>query len=136
MRYFPIHILIKDFVFLTALFFSEKMVNNRYPYSWRSAKEILGISVYVETSFFITNILIFTIVYLLIPRTREFSKPFLLGTLLHIPTLLLALYTLEISLNAFLIASIVSLFTSGFLYKSFCSGFSFEKSPRKHTGLE
>lgn len=136
MRYFPIHILVKDFLFFIILYLVEKLTHNAFAIGWWGTKEILGASLYIEFSLFFLNLIIFAIIHFILFKIGKTTNSFLFGASLHLPTLLLAFLNLEISIGSFLSASIISLIISGYLFKKLNSGFSFEKSIRKCAGVE
>lgn len=135
MRYYPIHIVVKDFFFLVTLYLSDNLIRNTYPTGWWNTKEILGASLYIGLSLLVLNLIIFTIIHFIILRFKPINS-FFFGAALHLFTILIAFLNLELPLTSFLIASFISLVISGYTYKKLNSGSSFEKSIRKFAGIE
>ena len=122
MRYYPIHILIKDLSFWLPFFLIEKIVkHNDYLFrtEWWTAKEIIGASIYMSLGIMVLNMAAFSLAYFLLKDKRIIPKSCLFGASLHFLSLMLIWQSVELAdrqLN-FFIASAISLVISGYVYE-------------------
>jgi hypothetical protein len=141
MKYYPIHIIIKDVSFWIVLFLCEKFMRHGdflFQTGWWTAKEIVGTSFYMSIGTIIINLLIFTGIYLLLSRKRKQIKSFWFGIALHLFSLIVIWTNVELvdrGLNL-IIASGISLLVSGYVYKKLNSGVSLEQRIRKCFGVQ
>lgn len=140
MRYYPIHILIKNLVFLALVVLIELYsgTSHLFQQGWWSTRDTLEIIVYLSIGLTIIDLFIYTAVYLIMGSKRKQIKSFWIGVLLHLPVLLILWINSDPDHNliGFLIASALSLVISGYVYNKLNSGFSFEKMMRKIFGTE
>ena len=131
MRYYPIHIFIKDISFWILFFLMVKFINhNDYLFrtEWWTTKEIIGSSIYMSIGFSVINILIFSLIYWIFKNKEIQTDSFYFGAGLHIITLILIWANVDLTERhlSYWIAGMISLLISGFIYKKLNSRFSME----------
>ena len=140
MRFYPIHILLKDLSFWIPFFLTEKIIKHKdylFQTEWWTVKEIIGTGVYMSMGFMIMNLIIFTLIYFQLRRKKVRPKSFLFGACLHFMSLILIWWQVELTdryLNYF-ISAIISLVISGYVYKSLNFEPSLEKQTKKYLGI-
>jgi hypothetical protein len=141
MRFFPIHILIKDLSFWITFFLMVKFINHKDYFfetgRW-TGKEIIGWSIYMTMGFSIVGIFILTVVYLILKFKKLRIRSFWFGVGLHLITLLLIWTNIELEGRhvSFIIAAMVSLAVSGIVYKKLNSEIGIENQIRKCFGVQ
>jgi hypothetical protein len=140
MRYYPLHIITKNLVFLALVVLIELYSGTRHLFQqeWWSTGETLAIIVYLSIGLIIIDLFIYTAVYLIMGSKRKGLKSFWVGVTLHLPVLLILWVNSDPNHNliGFLIASALSLIVSGYVYNKLNSGFSFEKMMRRIFGTQ
>jgi hypothetical protein len=140
MRYYPIHILLKDLSFWIPFFLIEKIIKHKdylFQTEWWTAKEIVGTSIYMSIGFIIMNLIIFTLIFYLFKKNKVKPKSFLFGAGLHFISLALVWWNVELAdryLN-FFVSTVISLVISGYVYKWLNSEPPFEEQTKKRLGI-
>ena len=140
MRFYPIHILLKDLSFWIPFFLTEKIIKHKdylFQTEWWTSKEIIGTSIYMSLGFVIMNLIIFTLIYYLLRKKKVRPKSFLFGAGLHFISLALIWWNVEQAdryLN-FFISALISLVVSGYVYKKLNSESSAEEQTKKCLGI-
>jgi hypothetical protein len=141
MRFFPIHVLIKDLSFWVTFFLMVKFINHKdyfFETGWWTGKEIIGWSIYMTMGFSIIGIFILTVVYLILKFKKLRIRSFWFGLGLHLITLLLICTNIELEGRhvSFIIAAMASLVVSGIVYEKLNSEIGIEKQIRKCFGVQ
>jgi hypothetical protein len=141
MRFFPIHVLIKDLSFWITFFLMVKFINHNdyfFETDWWTGREIIGTSLYMTMGFSIVVIFILTVIYLILRFRKKKIRSFWFGVGLHLITLLLIWTNVEFEgrIASFIIASLISLIISGVVYKTLNSEIGIEKQIRKCFGVQ
>jgi hypothetical protein len=141
MRFFPIHVLIKDLSFWIVFFLMVKFINHKdyfFETGWWTGKEIIGWSIYMTMGFSVVGIFILTVIYLILRFKKLRIRSFWFGVGLHLITLFLIWTNVELEerLVSFTIAAVVSLAISGVVYKALNSEIGIEKQVRKCFGVQ
>jgi len=141
MRFFPIHVLIKDLSFWITFFLMVKFVTYKdyfFETGWWTGKEIVGWSIYMTMGFSIMNIFVLTVIYLILRFKKMRIRSFWFGVGLHFITLVLIWTNVELEgrLMSFIIAALVSLAVSGVVYKKLNSEIGIENQIRKCFGVQ
>ena len=140
MKYYPIHIIIKDLSFWIVLFLCEKFLKHTdyfFQTGWWTATEIIGTAFYMSMGLIIIDILIFTGIYMMMKRNNKHVKSFWFGALLH--SVFLIVVWSNVNFEGILnvaIASGISLLVSGYIYKELNSEISLEQKVRKCFGVQ
>ena len=140
MRFFPIHVLIKDFSFWIICFLMVKFIEHNdyfFETDWWTAKEIIGTSIYMTMGISIVDIMILTVIYLILRFRKQKIRSFWFGVGLHLITLLLIWTNVDIEgrIASLMIASLISLAISGVVYKKLNSEIGIEEQIRKCAGV-
>jgi hypothetical protein len=140
MKYFPIHILIKDLSFWITFFLMVKFINHDdyfFETDFWTIREILGTSIYMTMGFSIIGIILFSEIYLMLKRNKQTIKSFWFGVGLHLITILLIWINVELDgrMTSFLFASIVSLTISGIVYQKLNAEIGIENQIKKCIGV-